>query len=220
MVFRSSGASRRTLTSDIGGADEPLAREYGFSLTAGGGLQLEWSAELALIHREGEPWRSTIDRAFAEGQLQPDTVSARRIATEAAVRLRTLSPAERGLLVTANSADRAAILWLAACRAYRIVGEFAVEVVSDRYQVFRTDLEPHDFDVFFEAKSISSVKLQTATKSTRAKIRSLVFRFMREARILTEGGRINGMLMTPVIFQILRSQPRDQKYFPNNWRRI
>lgn len=217
--MRSSSTSgrrvgRRSHDMDLGGD------RYTLSLTAGGGLQPEQSAVLAMIHRDGEAWCSTVDRAFAEGCLHPDTKTAHRVASEIAVRLDALSQEERGLLIKANPSDQTMILWLAACRAYRIVGEFAVEVVSDRHQVFRTDLSPLDFDVFFEAKSISSVKLQTAAKSTRAKIRSLVFRFMREAGIISADGRIHGVLLTPAIYEILRNRPRDQRYFPNHWRRL
>src|SRR6266404_4752627 len=57
--------------------------------------------------------------------------SARRSIREIVNRLKRLSEEELQLLLEGERSEQVALLWLAACRAYRFIGEFAVEVLNE-----------------------------------------------------------------------------------------
>lgn len=107
------------------------------------------------------------------------------------------------------------LLWLAACRAYRFIGEFAVEVLTDRFLSLRTDLTYDDFDTFFSAKEEWSPKLAALSASTRAKLRAVLFRLMREAEILSQDNRILGAMLSARVLAVIQAgNPDELRYFP------
>ena len=57
------------------------------------------------------------------------------------------------MLEDADRTDQQALLWLAACRTYRFVGEFAVEVIRERYLSYQFDLPLEAFDILFDTKA-------------------------------------------------------------------
>lgn len=106
-------------------------QEYKMSFSTGG-LFLNESLEVARLHLEREPWEQTILRALEEGTTSlPKSASKRRTLREISNRLLTLSDEERTYLIEeADRSDQQALLWLAICRAYRFIREFAVEVTG------------------------------------------------------------------------------------------
>lgn len=159
---------------------------YRMSFTSGG-LFLNESIEVARLHRDGEDWEDTAKRALDQGATAlPKSASNRRSLREITNRLRMLTDTERlFLLEDADRTDQQALLWLAACRAYRFVGEFAVEVIRERYLSYQFDLPLEAFDVLFDAKADWDEGLAKISASTRKKLRQILFRMMREAEILS-----------------------------------
>ena len=113
-----------------------------------GGLFLNETLAVAQLHIAGEPWSVTITRALTEGTTTlPKAASQRRTLREIVNRLSTLSDRERDYLVgDADRDDQLALLWIATCRAYRFVHEFATEVLRERYLSFHLDLPLEAFD--------------------------------------------------------------------------
>ena len=74
--------------------------------------------------------------------------SAKRVARELVYRLQGLSAWELELLISGSQEGRNHLLWVAVCRPYRLVAEFAVEVVRERFLSMGTPLELADFDAF------------------------------------------------------------------------
>ena len=106
-------------------------------------------------------------------------------------------------------------MWLAACRAYRFVGEFAVEVVQDRFLSFRLDLPLETFDQFFDAKAEWDDDLAQIVGSTRLKLRQVLFRILREAGILDTGDRIVPSYLSLRLKSLIASRnPKELLYFP------
>ena len=77
--------------------------------------------------------------------------SAQRSIREIVNRLRWLSDDELEVFIESERGEQAALLWLAACRAYRFIREFAVEVLNERFLSLRTDITYDDFDAFLAA---------------------------------------------------------------------
>lgn len=191
-------------------------KDYKMSFTTGG-LFLNETVEVARLHVEGEPWEQTMLRAMGQGATSlPKTASNRRTLREISNRLRTLSSEEREFLQhEADRTDQQALLWLATCRAYRLVREFALEVVRDRYLSYQVDLPLEAFDILFEAKAEWDEQLADLSPSTRKKLRQVLFRMMREAGVLSGENRIQSALLSPQLKVMIENKdPAELALFP------
>lgn len=194
-------------------SDEP---KYRMSFSTGG-LFLNETLAVARLHALGEPWSRTISLALTQGAASlPKAASQRRTLREIVNRLSTLTDTERGyLLADADRGDQLALLWLASCRAYRFVREFATEVLRERYLSFQLDLPIESFDVFFAAKAEWNEGLAGISPSTRAKLRQVLFRIMREANVISDDNRILSAYVSPQLKSMLESHsPQDLQLFP------
>jgi len=181
-----------------------------------GGLYLNESVAIARLHEPGRNWDTTAAKALEAGTFPVRKASsARRSIREIVNRLQWLSNDELQLFQDGERSEQAAVLWLAACRAYRFIAEFAVEILNERYLSFRTALAYEDFDSFLAAKAEWSPKLAELSNSTRAKLRAVLFRLMREADILSPDDRILGsMLSSRVLVMIRAGNPDELRFFP------
>lgn len=182
-----------------------------------GGLHLNESIDIARARKAAESWEQTLERVIEAGVGSlPKAASRRRSLREIIVRISTLSAAELEFL--ADDADRSeqqAFLWIATCRAYRFVREFTIEVIRERALSLKMDLPLETFDVFFAGKAEWDERLASITPATRAKLRQILFRIMREAGIVSDSYRI----LTPNVSRRLRSvledqSPQDLDLFP------
>jgi hypothetical protein len=182
-----------------------------------GGLFINESVELAALHREGEVWKTTLDRAIERGLATlPKAASKRRTLREIANRISCLSAIEREFLISqADRQEQQALLWLATCRAYRFIHEFAVEVVRERHLSWRLELGQEAFDVFFGAKAEWDESLAAISKSTQQKLRQVLYRMMREAGLLSEDGHIQTIYLSPRLKSlIVQADPEGLEVFP------
>lgn len=172
-----------------------------------GGLFLNETLAVAQLHVAGEPWSVTITRALTEGTTTlPKAASQRRTLREIVNRLSTLSDRERDYLVgDADRDDQLALLWLATCRAYRFVHEFATEVLRERYLSFHLDLPLEAFDILFAAKAEWDDGLERISASTRAKLRQVLFRIMREAHVVSDDNRIQSAIISSRLKRMLEA---------------
>jgi hypothetical protein len=182
-----------------------------------GGLFLNETLAVARLHVAGEPWSVTISRALTEGATSlPKAASQRRTLREIVNRLSTLTDMERDYLLTqADRDDQLALLWLATCRAYRFVREFATEVLRERYLSFQLDLPLESFDILFAAKAEWDDGLASISPSTRAKLRQVLFRMMREAHVISDDSRIQSAIVSSRLRAMLEQEcPADLVLFP------
>ncbi len=187
-----------------------------------GGLYINESVAIARLHANGRDWELTMIDAQERGAFPVRKASsARRSIREIVNRLKHLSSDELVLLIEGERGEQAALLWLAACRAYRFIAEFAVEVLSDRVLSLRTALTYDDFDGFLSAKEEWSPKLATLSVSTRAKLRAVLFRLMRDAEILSRDNRILGAMLSPRVLTVIQAGNADElRYFPGAERQV
>lgn len=108
-------------------------------------------------------------RAVRGGGLVAESGVVARTLREICNRLAALTDDERDFFLhEADRGDQLALLWLAACRAYRFVREFAVEVLRERYLSFQLDLPLESFDMLFAAKAEWDEGLAKISPSTQA----------------------------------------------------
>ncbi len=163
---------------------------YSLSFTTGGLLANECRVAAGIFLRRLD-WDATRAQIREDNLFGTRTAAATtRISREVIDRLQTLSDAGLALVASGDSRERAAILWSAATRRYRIIREFATEVVCDRYLSMTPTLSFEDFDRFLLMKAIWAEEVSDLAPSTVKKLRSNLFRMLREAEILSDGGAI------------------------------
>lgn len=191
-------------------------QEYKMSFSTGG-LLLNESIAVARLHRSGESWKDTILRALEEGAtVLPKTASNRRTLREITNRLLTLCDDELQYLIEdADRTDQQALLWLATCRAYQFIREFALEVIRERYLSYQLDLPLQTFDILFDAKAEWDDGLASLSNSTRLKLRQIMFRMMREAGVVSEEDRIQSTIISPRLKNLIQERnPNELAIFP------
>lgn len=188
---------------------------YSTSFTTGSLFHRE-AVDLAALYLELGHWNTVRSKVIAENLLQTRTQSTlKRVFREVASRLRMLNPDELEYLVGSNHQDQAYLLWLAICRRYRFVADFATEVLRERYITLKADLTHEDFDSFFNRKSQWHSELDNISPATRSKLRQVLFKMLREADLLTLSNMINAAILSPGLLKIImRGSHREVYYFP------
>ena len=181
-----------------------------------GGLFHQESVQLATLYRDLDDWQAVHDRVIAGNILQTRTVSTlKRVYREIASRLKTLTFTELAFLLEGSHQEQAYLLWLAVCRRYSFIADFAVEVLRERYITLKNDVTHDDFDAFFNHKSEWHPELDTISQATRRKLRQVLFRILREADLVTANNMINAAMLSPRLLDtILQGNRRDLLYFP------
>lgn len=199
------------------------AKDNSYLMSFGtGGLYVNESAAVARHHRPGADWDATAALAREVGAFPVRKASsAQRSIREIVNRLRWLSDDELEAFLEGERSEQAALLWLAACRAYRFIGEFAVEVLNERFLSLRTDLTYDDFDTFLASKAEWSPKLAKLSSTTQAKLRAVLFRLMREAEILSSNDRILGSILSRRVLALIHAgNPDELRFFPGAERQM
>ena len=195
--------------------DTPQESRYALSFTSGALLMREALIAAPLYMRERD-WARVRELIEAENLLQSRTRSSGfRLAREVTQRLSVLSDAELDLLMDATPTERGHLMWAAACRRYVLIGEFAEEVMRERFLVLATTLTYDDFDSFIRGKSLWHEELADLKDSTVRKLRSNLFRMLVEAGLLSQDGRILQALLSPRVANSLSvPTPSDLRFFP------
>jgi len=177
--------------------------KYRMSFTTGG-LFLRESARVAELYFEMGDWPKVREAVVQRNLLQIRTESSgKRVSRELCARLSQLNQDELSLVVEGSAQEQKAILWLAVCRHYRFIHEFATEVLREKFITFQQELLHDDFDVFFNAKAAWHEELDSIADSTMAKLRQVLFRMMHEAGILSPANRITPFIPTPVLVKAI-----------------
>ena len=181
-----------------------------------GGLFHRESVTLAMLFFELNDWDTVRDQVLSENLLQSRTLNtSKRQCREIISRLKTLVPMELDLLISGSTQEQKYLLWLAVCRHYRFIAEFAEEVIRERYIGLKHDLQYEDFDFFFNKKSEWHPELEEIQLTTRNKLRQVLFKILREAELLTVMNTINAsMLSQRLLAAIPRQRRKDIFLFP------
>lgn len=190
-------------------------RRYSLSFTTGALLARE-AALLAPVYIEQRDWEQVRDRTVRGNLLQARTHrTGVRLASETVQRLSALADSEVDLLIEATASERAHLMWAAACRRYEFIGDFAEEVVRERFLLLTATLEYQDFDGFVRAKALWHEELAEIKDSTLQRLRSNVFKMLREAELLSKAGDIMPAVLSERISAVLSARsPSDLRFFP------
>jgi hypothetical protein len=193
----------------------PRSSRYALSFTSGALLTRE-AVVAAHIYLRVHDWAKVRELIEEDNLLQTRTRSSGfRLAREAAQRLSVLTEDEIELLIDATPSERGHLMWTAACRRYDLIGEFAEEVLRERFLIFVPTLGYDDFDSFIRGKALWHEEVADLKDSTLRKLRSTVFRMLVEAGLLSDDGRIvQAVLSTRVADALSARTPSDVRFFP------
>ncbi len=179
---------------------------YDVAFTAGG-LLLRESLILAERYRQLGDWQAVRLAVCDENLLQARTVSSmNRVGREVVQRLQTLRETELEFLLDASPQEQAWLLWVAICRRYALIADFAVEVLRERYLSLKADLNFEDFDAFFHHKADWHPALESVRPVTRDKLRQVLFRMLREAGLLGSNHMIHAAMLSPPFIALIRQE--------------
>lgn len=177
---------------------------YSMSFTTGALLRRE-SLVVAEVARLCVDWSDVRQRVVGENLLQMRTLNAsQRVYREVASRLQQLTTRQMTVLVDGSPQDQGHILWLAVCKRYRFIYDFAAEVLHEKFLRLDLNLTHADYDIFFNAKAEWHPEVDGVTDATRQKQRQIVFKMLREADLLTADLRILPALLSPRVAEAVR----------------
>lgn len=139
------------------------------------------------------------------------------VVAETTRRLSALTVGELAYLAGPDSSisDREALMWIAMCRYYAIVGEFAGEVLKKHYLVGNLHLDFEDYARFIANKATWHPELETISEGTAKKLRSNLFKAMVEAHLFDKNSdTVVSFLPSPSLADILMKRPDSFGFFP------
>lgn len=189
--------------------------EYKTSFTAGGLFHHE-ALKIAQRYIASGDWTVVRSEILENNALQARTMSSSiRLVREAMQRVQCLTPLQLELLVNGSRQEQNQILWLAACKQYRLIAEFAQEVIREKFLHLDLELSYQDYDIFFNGKAEWHTDLDGLTGTTQKKLRQVLFRMLREAEILSPSNQIQPLILSPQVAQsILQDEPAFLGFFP------
>jgi hypothetical protein len=188
---------------------------YALSFTSGT-LLMQEAAVVAPIYLEERDWVATRARVVERNLLQTRAGrSNTRTLGELLPRLQTLNDQELEVVADGLSAERRHLLWAAACRRYRLIAEFAEEVLRERFLTLAGSVSYDEFDAFYRGKALWHDELDKISASSYQKLRQVLFKMMVEAGVLAKEGGIQHVLLSERVACCLRAQtPSDIRFFP------
>ncbi|MBD0020770.1 DUF1819 family protein [Gordonia pseudamarae] len=190
---------------------------YALSFTSGGLLARE-AVAVAAIYLDSRDWVLTRARVVDGNLLQARTISSLvRVTRETVQRLAVLDDDEIELLADGSPTEQYHLMWAAACRRYTLIGDFAEEVLRERFLLLTPTLGTDDVNRFLTGKSLWHPELDGLKPSTLQKLRQTLFRMLREAGLRTDAGDIVPAVLSERVGEVLdRRTPSDLRFFPTN----
>lgn len=188
---------------------------YRLSFTTGG-LFLREAPLVAERYLALRDWSQTRDQVRHDNLLQVRTAAAAlRISKELVSRLEHLDLPELEELLHGSLRDRGYLLWVAACRRYAIIHDFAVEVLREHYLLLRRQISFGDYDAFYNSKALWHTELDEIATSTQHKLRQNLFRMLRDADLISDQQHIKAAMLSPRLAQLLAHRGQDElQVFP------
>lgn len=185
------------------------------SFTAGGLLYQE-SVKIAELYWDLGDWSTVRNQVLEKNILQSRTLNtAKRVYREISARLKLLSGEELKIAIEGSRQEQNHILWLAICKRYQFIYDFAVGVVREKFLQLNLELTLEDYDAFFNAKAEWHDELERLTNETRNKLRQIVFKMLREAELVSKDNIINPVILTPhVVKTICKDTQANLAVFP------
>jgi hypothetical protein len=144
-------------------------------------------------------WERAKNRVLSTNALQCRSASSLvRMERELRQRVTRLTFTQIKLLAHATSEDRAAMAWLAAQKQYKLIFEFAAEVLREKLSAHDPVLRQSDYEVFLENKAVVHPELIYLSNVSKKKARQVLLLMLTEGGLLRDGAAM-GNIQRPVL---------------------
>lgn len=198
-------------------ASNEATSRYKLSFTSGGLLVRE-AEILAPLYLQNRDWPAVRNAALEKNVLQTRAATSnQRVLREVLQRLAVLTDIELEFLVEASPTERRQLMWVAACRRYELLGDFAEEVVRERFLLMNPWLHADDFNRFIAGKTLWHPELEELKDSTRTKLRRNAFLMLHQAELLSEQGDIISVMLSERIIELFYAREHsDLRFLPTS----
>ena len=157
----------------------------------GASLSISESVKIAEVYLRLRNWEAVKLEVKGSNLIQARTQSSiQRVYQELQPRLAQLSMEQLELLVEGNPQEQKQLLWLAVCKRYEYIREFASEVVREKFLRLDYQLNDFDYDAFYNRKADWHPELDKLKDSSRQKMKTRIFRMLLEAELITSDNHI------------------------------
>lgn len=180
-----------------------LLSKYRMSFTVGGLLYQE-AASAANLYTKSKDWTNVREEILKTNLFQARTInSLERICREVLSRLKLLSPEQLKIIQDGSRQEQLQILWIAVCKRYSFIRDFAIEVIREKFLLMDYALTEEDYTIFFDTKAEWHEELEKLKSSTKKKLKQVLFRILREAEITSEVNIILPSILTKRVARAL-----------------
>lgn len=178
-----------------------------------GGLYYNESIVLTNLYKQLDDWKlvrkEVLDKNLLQTRMQS---SSKRMVREILNKLMLLSDDELAFLISGIEKDQKLLLWISTCRRYTFIRDFTIEVVIYNYQHLKKIVSRDEFDIFLNQKSQTHPELDKITELTRNKLRSVMFKNMREAGLIDNKGVIIPVFPSSELIALLKNTSPEDIY--------
>ncbi len=179
--------------------------KYRMSFTVGGLLYQE-AVSAADLYIKSKDWANVREEILKTNLFQSRTQnSLERICREVLSRLKLLSSEQLKIIQTGSRQEQLQILWIAVCKRYSFIRDFAIEVIREKFLLMDYPLTEEDYTIFFDTKAEWHEELERLKDSTKKKLKQVLFRILREAEITSEVNIILPSILTKRVARALVS---------------
>ncbi len=179
--------------------------KYRMSFTVGG-LFYQESVLAADLYIASKDWSKVREKILKINLFQARTSnSLERICREVLSRLKLLSSEQLRIIYDGSRQEQLQILWIAVCKRYCFIRDFAVEVIREKFLLMDYPLTEEDYTIFFDTKAEWHEDLGKLKDSTKRKLKQVLFRILREAEITSEMNIILPSILTKRVARALFS---------------
>jgi len=175
-------------------------------------LLVNETLKIVSLYSDLKDWNEVRKVVLEDNLLQKNkSVTLQKQFSEIKTRLEVLPEELLDYLKQAELNTVRLILLLASARKYRLLYEFIIEVIRDKYLSFNYTLFEHDFEKFLRDKSIDYPEIDNWKQDTRVKMKSYIFKILEEAGLveLENGNRtiVKPYLPEKLIEMVVKYKP-------------
>ena len=179
--------------------------KYRMSFTVGG-LFYQEAVSAADLYIKSKDWANVREEILKTNLFQARTQnSLERICREVLSRLKLLSLEQLKIIQDGSRQEQLQILWIAVCKRYSFIRDFAIEVIREKFLLMDYALTEEDYTIFFDTKAEWHKELEKLKDSTKKKLKQVLFRILREAEITSEVNIILPSILTKRVARALVS---------------
>ena len=197
----------------ISSSSLPKKNKYRLSFGTGNAYINE-SNMILKKYLENKDWKEAEKYSIENNILQTNTLSStKRIFREISLRLKSLSHQEQEFFIRSNYLDQSILIWIAICRTYKFIGDFASMIISEKFSSYQIELDYNDFNYFYEQQKVFYEELNSLKDSTRKKLRQVFFKIMKDLNIISKTKEITPLLPSKEIKEISINTTNDMQLF-------